>query len=90
MFGYIPAAEQIVRERAKSAALEAANGKLSADLDYVAMMCDVELESEETTDVLNPGDHFYVDDGKEYVFEGVSENGDILAAESNEEGENNE
>ena len=70
MFGYIPAAEQIVRERAKSAALEAANGKLAADLDYVAMMCDVELESEEITD--------------------VSENGDILAAESNEEGENNE
>lgn len=91
MFGYIPAAEQIVRERAKSAALEEANGKLSADLDYIAMMCDIDLDTEEIEDVLNPGDHFETDNGKEYVFEGVSENGDILAEEYNSgEGENNE
>lgn len=90
MFGFIPAADQAIRERAKAAALEEANNKVAANVDYVAMMCDVDLDTEEITDELSPGDHFYSDDGKEYVFEGVTENGDILAAEYNERSESNE
>ena len=52
MFGFIPAADQAIRERAKAAALEEANNKVAANVDYVAMMCDVELdtEAEEITD----------------------------------------
>lgn len=91
MFGFISAAEQAIRERVKVEALEEANNRVAANVDYVAMMCDVDLDTEEITDELNPGDHFYLDDGKEYVFEGTSDSGDILAAEySNEEGESNE
>lgn len=54
MFGFIPAAEQIVRERAKSAALAEANNKLSANLDYIAMMCDIDIDND--TDADNRGE----------------------------------
>ena len=52
MFGFIPAAEQAIRERAKAAALEETNNKVAANVDYIAMMCDVDLdtETEEITD----------------------------------------
>ena len=42
---YIPLKEQVFKERNKNEELKAENAKLSADLDYVAMMCDVELEN---------------------------------------------
>lgn len=39
--------EQLLDERAKNEALEAENARLRADLAYVAMMADVELDEEE-------------------------------------------
>lgn len=47
MFGFIPASEQAIRERAKNAALTEANNKIAANVDYIAMMCDVELDTAE-------------------------------------------
>jgi hypothetical protein len=48
MFEFIPASDQLVKERAASAANAAKNTKLSADLDFVAMMCGVDLDEGET------------------------------------------
>lgn len=54
MFKYIPLEKQIAIERAENARLKAENIKLKGDLDYIAMMADVELdddtESEEIED----------------------------------------
>ena len=47
MFEFIPASDQLVKERAASAANAAKNTKLSADLDFVAMMCGVDLDESE-------------------------------------------
>lgn len=57
MFKYIPLEQQIALERQKSAKLKAENAKLKADLDFVAMMCDVELDNDENseTEVQNNG-----------------------------------
>ena len=46
MFGFIPASEQAIRERAKNAALTEATNRTAANVDYIAMMCDIELELE--------------------------------------------
>lgn len=93
MFGFIPASEQAIRERAKNAALAEATNKNAANVDYIAMMCDIELDTDTAiTDEIAPGDHFYVDD-TEYVFKGVSDDGAIIAEEaddSSEEGGDNE
>ena len=53
MFRYIPLKEQVMEERRKNAALKTLLDKNSSDIDYIAMMCDVELdidnnETEET------------------------------------------
>ena len=93
MFGFIPAAEQAIRERAKNEALTEANNRTAANVDYIAMMCDIELDIDTTiTDEIAPGDHFYANE-TEYIFKGVSDNGDIIAEEaddSSKEGGDNE
>lgn len=93
MFGFIPASEQAIRERAKNAALTEATNKNAANVDYIAMMCDIELDTDTAiTDEIAPGNHFYADD-TEYVFKGVSDDGAIIAEEaddSSEEGGDNE
>ncbi len=50
MFGFISAAEQAIRERVKVEALEEANNRVAANVDYVAMMCDVDLDTETEDD----------------------------------------
>lgn len=42
---YISLKDQLFKERQKNAALSAENAKNTADIDYIAMMCDVELET---------------------------------------------
>ena len=44
MFRYIPLREQVMEERRKNAALQARADKNACDIDYIAMMCDVELD----------------------------------------------
>lgn len=93
MFGFIPASEQAIRERAKNAALTEATNKNAANVDYIAMMCDIELDTDTAiTDEIAPGNHFCADD-TEYVFKGASDDGAIIAEEaddSSEEGGDNE
>lgn len=50
MFKYIPLENQIAIERANNAKLKAENIKLKGDLDYIAMMTDVELDDDEITE----------------------------------------
>ena len=45
MFKYKSLAEQLREERTKNEQLRAAQRKTEADTEYIAMMCDVELES---------------------------------------------
>lgn len=47
MFKYRPVNELIIEERNKRKQAEAKLLKATADLNYVAMMCDVELEIED-------------------------------------------
>lgn len=49
MFGFIPASEQAIRQRAKNAALAEATNKNTANVDYIAMMCDIDLDSDTNT-----------------------------------------
>ena len=44
MFRYIPLKEQVMEERRKNAALKTLLDKNTSDIDYIAMMCDVELD----------------------------------------------
>lgn len=44
---YLSLKDQLLKERQKNAALSAESAKNAADIDYIAMMCDVELESPE-------------------------------------------
>lgn len=39
--------QQLIDERKKNAVLSARLEKLMSDVDYVAMMCDIELEEED-------------------------------------------
>lgn len=55
MFGYKSIREQLLEERRKSARLEAELNKTNADVEYIAMMTDVEIEDEET-EVQDDGD----------------------------------
>lgn len=48
MFGFKSTREQLLEERRKNAQLQAALDKTNSDVEYIAMMTDVELESEET------------------------------------------
>lgn len=45
MFRYTSLREQILIERQKNAVLKAQTEKNAADIDYIAMMSDIELES---------------------------------------------
>jgi hypothetical protein len=47
MFRYIPLKEQVMEERRKNAALKALSDKNTSDIDYIAMMCDVELDMDD-------------------------------------------
>ena len=46
MFKYIPVKKQIIEERNKNAVLRSTNAKLAANMDYLSMMCGVELDDE--------------------------------------------
>lgn len=46
MFGYISVKDQLIKERQKSAALKVENDRNAANIDYIAMVFDVELENE--------------------------------------------
>ena len=51
MFKYVPLIKQILEERRKNAHLEEKNQKNVADIEYIAMMCDVELELQQDEEV---------------------------------------
>lgn len=55
MFGFKGIREQMIEERRKNAQLKAEFEKINADVIYIAMMSDVELETEEETEVKNNG-----------------------------------
>lgn len=55
MFGFKGIREQMIEERRKNAQLRAEFEKINADVIYIAMMSDVELETEEETEVKNNG-----------------------------------
>ena len=46
MFKYIPIEEQLIKEKNKNAQLSAENAELAANVDYLAMMCDVDLDED--------------------------------------------
>lgn len=46
MFKYIPVKKQIIEERKKNAVLRSTNAELAANVDYLSMMCGVELDDE--------------------------------------------
>ena len=46
MFGYISVKRTAHKERQKSAALKVENDRNAANIDYIAMVFDVELENE--------------------------------------------
>lgn len=48
MFGYKSTREQLLEERRKNADLRAQMAKANADIEYIAMMTDVEMEEDET------------------------------------------
>ena len=50
---YLSLKDQLLKERQKNAALTAEAAKNTADIDYIAMMCDVELEIPETDGMPN-------------------------------------
>ena len=50
MFGYKSVKEYSLKERRRNELLQAALTKTNADLEYLAMMTDVELEQEENDD----------------------------------------
>lgn len=47
MFVYKSIREQLLDERKKNAELQAALTKTNADIEYIAMMTDVDMESED-------------------------------------------
>lgn len=47
MFRFVGTREQLIRERQKNAALEAQIAKANSDIEYLAMMTDIEMEQEE-------------------------------------------
>lgn len=48
MFKYTSLKEQLVEERKKSTLLKEQTDKNASDIDYIAMMSDIELDSGET------------------------------------------
>ena len=55
MFGFISAREQLVKERQKNAAMQAQIAKANSDIEYLAMMADIDMEQE--TDEQEVQDH---------------------------------
>lgn len=55
MFSFKGIREQMIEERRKNAQLRVQFEKINADVIYIAMMSDVELETEEETEVKNNG-----------------------------------
>lgn len=53
MFEYIPIKKQLIKERAKNVQNVQENAKNAANIDYIAMMCDVELSEPEEMEVEN-------------------------------------
>ena len=47
---YIPLDQQIALERQKNARLRAENIKLKGDVDYIAMMTDIELDDDKESE----------------------------------------
>ena len=50
MFGYKDTKTQLLEEKKKNAELQAKFEKTNADVEYIAMMVDVELEETEETE----------------------------------------
>ncbi len=50
MFKYTSLKEQLIEERSKNAALKTQTDKNASDIDYIAMMSDIELDMDETED----------------------------------------
>jgi hypothetical protein len=50
MFKYIPLERQIAIERGNNAKLKAENIKLKGDVDYIAMMTDIELDDDKESE----------------------------------------
>lgn len=50
MFGYKDTKTQLLEEKKKNAELQAKLAKTNADVEYIAMMTDVELEETEETE----------------------------------------
>lgn len=50
MFGYKDTKTQLLEEKKKNSALQAKLAKTDADIEYLAMMTDVELEETEETE----------------------------------------
>lgn len=46
MFKYISIKEQLIQERKRNAMQRAENAELAANMDYLSMMCGVELDNE--------------------------------------------
>ena len=49
MFKYIPIEKQLVEEKNKNAKLRYENAELAANVDYLSMMCGVDLDDAENT-----------------------------------------
>lgn len=56
MFGFISAREQLVKERQKNAALQAQVIKANSDIEYLAMMADIEMEQDDEQEEQNYGE----------------------------------
>lgn len=48
MFRYKSLGQQLIDERKKNAALKAQTDRNAADIDYIAMMSNIELDADET------------------------------------------
>lgn len=55
MFGFKSTREQLLEERRKNAQLQAALDKTNSDVEYIAMMADIELEEDEEMEVEDDG-----------------------------------
>lgn len=53
MFGFKTTREQVIEERRKNAQLQTELDKTNADIAYLAMMTDVELENENEEEMNN-------------------------------------
>lgn len=50
MFKYVPVKDQLQQERKKTARLQSSLDKANADIEYIAMMTDIELDDETEVD----------------------------------------